>query len=50
MDDLERSLDDGVNTFKAVTKDGRLLPGAGASEIELAKQLIKYGEVCIGLY
>ena len=45
MDDVERSLDDGVNTFKALTRDGRVLPGAGATEIELAKQLMKYGEV-----
>ena len=45
MDDLERALDDGINTFKALTKDGQLLPGAGATEIELAKQLTSYGEV-----
>ena len=45
MDDLERALDDGINTFKGLTKDGRLLPGAGATEIELAKQLTSYGEV-----
>ena len=45
MDDLERALNDGINTFKALTKDGRLLPGAGATEIELAKQLTSYGEV-----
>ena len=45
MDDLERALNDGINTFKALTRDGRLLPGAGATEIELAKQLTSYGEV-----
>ena len=46
MDDVERALDDGINTFKALTKDDKLLPGAGATEIELAKQLTSYGEVC----
>lgn len=45
MDNLERALDDGVNTFKALTKDSRFVPGAGATEIEMAKQLTSYGEV-----
>lgn len=45
MDDVERLMEDGINTFKALTRDGQLLPGGGATEIELAKNLMKYGEV-----
>lgn len=45
MDDVERAVNDGINTFKALTKDSRFVPGAGATEIELAKQLTSFGEV-----
>jgi len=49
MDDIERAIDDAVNNVKALTKDTRLVPGAGAVEIELARQIESYGEVCPGL-
>ncbi|XP_068699000.1 T-complex protein 1 subunit theta-like [Montipora capricornis] len=49
MDDIERAVDDGVNTFKALTRDDRFVPGAGATEIELAKLISTYGETCAGL-
>lgn len=36
LDDVERAIDDGVNTIKTLSRDGRLVPGAGATEINLA--------------
>ncbi|XP_037080623.1 T-complex protein 1 subunit theta-like [Pollicipes pollicipes] len=49
MDDVERAVDDGVNNFKALTKDGRLLPGGGACEMELAHLVSQYADTCPGL-
>ena len=42
-------LDDGVNTVKTICNDGRLVPGAGSTEIEMAKQIKAYGNTCPGL-
>jgi len=49
MDDIERAVDDGVNTFKALTRDGRLVAGGGASEIALARRIAQYAETLPGL-
>lgn len=49
MDDIERAIDDGVNTFKALSRDPRFVPGAGATEAELAVQLLKYADTLPGL-
>jgi len=49
IDDIERAVDDGVNVFKGVCKDGRLTAGGGATEIELAQQIAAWGEQRPGL-
>lgn len=49
MDDIERAIDDGVNTFKGIARDGRFVPGAGATEIELAQQLLEFADTLPGL-
>ncbi|KAF6748613.1 chaperonin Cpn60/TCP-1 family [Ephemerocybe angulata] len=49
LDDLERAIDDGVNVIKSLMKDPRLVPGAGATELELAKRVDTYGRGLKGL-
>ena len=49
MDDMERAIDDGVNTFKALCKDARTLPAGGATELSLSQKLMEYGRKQTGL-
>lgn len=51
LDDIERAIDDGVSAIKGLMKPtgGKLLPGAGATEIELVSRITKYGEKTPGL-
>lgn len=51
LDDIERAIDDGVAAIKGLMKKdgGKLLPGAGATEIELVSRITKYGENTPGL-
>ena len=44
LDDIERAIDDGVNVIKAITRDPRLLPGAGATEMQLVERISAFGE------
>lgn len=49
MDDIERAVDDGVNAYKALCKDARMVPGAGATEMALAQRLSAAGRTEKGL-
>ena len=49
LDDVERAIDDGVNVIKAVTKDPRLVPGAGATEMQLVERVGTFADKTPGL-
>jgi len=49
LDDVERAIDDGVNCIKVLCRDGRCLPGAGATEINLAKKIQAFAKTQPGL-
>ncbi|KAF8043579.1 hypothetical protein BT93_A1794 [Corymbia citriodora subsp. variegata] len=42
LDDLERAVYGGVNTYKVMRKDSRTVPGAAATEIELARRVKEF--------
>lgn len=49
LEDVERAVDDGVNVIKAVSRDPRLVPGAGAAEAQLVERVGAAGERTPGL-
>lgn len=49
LNDLGRATDDGVNTVKAASIDGCLVPGGGAIDIELARKLSVFAATLSGL-
>lgn len=32
LDDIERAIDDAINVYRSVLRDGAFVPGAGATE------------------
>jgi len=49
LDDVERAIDDGVNCIKTLCRDKRLVPGAGATEIYIAKKVQDFAKTQPGL-
>lgn len=49
MDDVERALDDGINVYKMLSRDSRLVAGAGACELELDKHVSQFARTLPGL-
>lgn len=49
MDDVERAIDDGINVYKMLTRDARLVAGAGAFELELHRQVSQFARTLPGL-
>ncbi|KAF2270126.1 T-complex protein 1 [Lojkania enalia] len=49
LDDVERAIDDGVNVVKAITRDPRLVPGAGAAEMQLIERITTLADKTPGL-
>lgn len=49
LNDLERAVDDGVHAVQMACKDGRLVYGGGATEIECAVQLHQFADSHPGL-
>ena len=44
LDDIERAVDDGVNVIKAITRDAKLVPGAGATEMQIVERVSRFAD------
>eukprot|EP00292_Cryptomonas_paramecium_P007329 CAMPEP_0113727936 /NCGR_PEP_ID=MMETSP0038_2-20120614/41534_1 /TAXON_ID=2898 /ORGANISM="Cryptomonas paramecium" /LENGTH=533 /DNA_ID=CAMNT_0000659249 /DNA_START=13 /DNA_END=1611 /DNA_ORIENTATION=- /assembly_acc=CAM_ASM_000170 len=49
LDDLQRAVEDGVNNYKQLVKDARMVAGGGACELRLAKELKELADRTPGL-
>jgi T-complex protein 1 subunit theta len=49
LDDMERAVNAGVNSYWALSKDARIVPGGGATEMEMAKYLTDMAGLEAGL-
>jgi len=49
LQDIERAIDDGVHAVQQACRDGRLIPGAGATEAHLSVKIKQFADTCPGL-
>lgn len=49
LDDVERAIEGALAIIRSLGKDDRLVPGAGATEIEIARQVAAWGETVPGI-
>lgn len=49
LDDVERAIEDALFTLRNCHRDGRVVAGAGACELEIARRLREYGETTPGI-
>jgi T-complex protein 1 subunit theta len=49
LEDQERAINDGVNVYRALCRDNRLVVGGGACEIQLSAKLQEYADTLPGL-
>lgn len=49
LDDIERAVDDGVCVIKAMTADGRFVPGAAAADVDIALHVQKFADTQPGM-
>lgn len=45
LDDLERVIEDAVNTVRTLVRDDRVVPGAGATEMALSRELTRFADL-----
>lgn len=49
LDDVERAVDDGVNSYKSLCRDARAVPAGGGAEVAAALAVASYGRALTGL-
>lgn len=49
MDDVQRTIEDALATIKTLKREPKIVMGAGATEIEIARKIIQYADITPGV-